>query len=101
MASEDGCTIITWMYSSPKGEQFVHAQVGKRSSEANYQAYYWRCVFLLFESSARLNGRARHILFVNQFPPAFIDGVDIGILIRQYRVEVVVFETLTLSPSDY
>jgi len=99
--SSDGCTIITWMYSSPKGEQFVHTQVGKRSSDLNYQAYYWRCVFLLFESSARLNNGARHILFVNQFPPGYIDGVDIGMLIRQFRVEVVFFETLTLSPSDY
>jgi len=100
-ASADGCTIITWMYSSPKGEQFVHTQVGKRSSDLNYQAYYWRCVFLLFESSARLNSGARHILFVNQYPPASIDGIDIGILIKQFRVEVVFFETLTLSPSDY
>ncbi len=89
------------MYSSPKGEQFVHTQVGKRSSDVNYQAYYWRCVFLLFESSARLNSGATHILFVNQYPPPFIDGVDIRILIRQYRVDVVFFDTLTLSPSEY
>jgi hypothetical protein len=89
------------MYSSPKGEQFVHTQVGKRSSSLTYQAYYWRCVFLLFESSARLNSGARHILFVNQFPPDSVDGIDIEMLIKQYRVEVVVFDTLTLSPTDY
>ncbi len=101
MPTADSCTIITWMYSSPKGEQFVHTQVGKRSGDLNYQAYYWRCVFLLFESSARLNGGARHILFVNQYPPAVIDGVDIGMLIKQFRIEVVFFDTLTLSPRDY
>jgi len=99
--SADRCIIITWMYSSPKGEQFVHTQVGRRSSDIAYQAYYWRCVFLLFESSDRLNRSARHILFVNQLPPASIDGIDIGVLMKQYRVEVVFFDTLTLSPSDY
>lgn len=93
--------VITWMYSSPQGENILHNQVGRESSSNRYQDYYWRCVFLLFESSHRLNSEVRHILFVNKRPPAIIDGVEINVLIQQFRVEVVMFDHLTLSPGDY
>lgn len=93
--------IVTWMYSSPKGEDILHNQVGRHSSSAEYQNYYWRCVFLLFESSARLNRDTRHLLFVNKRPPAEIDGIDTAVLLRQYRIEVVEFGRMTLSPKDY
>ncbi len=80
--------IVTWMYSSPQETQEVHN-------------FYWRCVFLLFESSNRLNGGVRHILFVNRKPPDVIDGIDVKKLIRQYDIEIVEFPSLTISPSDY
>lgn len=93
--------IVTWMYSSPEGESIFHAQVGLASGMQKVQNFYWRCVFLLFESSARLNTGARHILFINKKPPDLIDGVDINKLVQQYNLEIIKFTTVTKSPSDY
>lgn len=93
--------ITTWMYSSPEGENILHSQVGSASGSHEVQEYYWRCVFLLFESSVRLNSAARHILFINKYPPDFIDGVNVKILVKQYQVEIVELETVTKSPFGY
>ena len=94
-------TIVTWMYCSPKDENILHLQMGDDSGTQEYQDFYWRCVFLLFESSARLNPGARHLLFVNKNPPRAIDGVDIDALTRQYNVEVIKLQNITKSPPDY
>ena len=93
--------IATWMYSSPPGENIIHPQVGAASSAKKTQLFYWRCVFLLFESSARINSNARHILFINKDPPVAIDGIDTRALLKQYWIEVVQFPTITKSPPDY
>ena len=93
--------IVTWMYSSPEGENIFHAQVGSNSGTQRIQNYYWRCALLLFESSNRLNPEARHILFINKRPPSKIDGVDINRLIQQYNIELIEFPTITKTPSDY
>jgi hypothetical protein len=89
------------MYSSPEGENILHDQVGTASSTQKVQNYYWRCTLLLFESSARLNADARHILFINKNPPDTIDSVDVNRLIQQYNIELIELPTLTKSPSDY
>ncbi len=93
--------IATWMYSSPKGEKILHHQVGRNSGTKRIQNYYWRCVFLLFESSNRLNSDCRHLLFVNKMPPASIDGIDTKSLLQQYLIEVVELPTITLTSPDY
>ncbi|HIK58126.1 MAG: hypothetical protein ABGZ19_10045 [Verrucomicrobiales bacterium] len=93
--------IVTWMYSSPKSESILHSQMGKRSGTQKNQNYYWRCVFLLFESSSRLNPASRHVLFINKKPPNKIDGIDINRLIQQYNIELVEFPKITKSPPDY
>jgi hypothetical protein len=93
--------VTTWMYCTPRGDDVLHPQVGMRSSDQRSQNYYWRCVFLLFESSARHNIDARHVLFVNQWPPAQIDGVETRRLIDQYRIEVVELQSCTRPPPNY
>lgn len=93
--------IVTWMYSSPAGEHILHNQIGGSVSSQHAQNFYWRCVFCLFESSARLNEDVRHVLFVNKRPPQEIDGVATAPLLQRYGIEVVEFERLTLSPPDY
>ena len=93
--------IVTWMYSSPAGEHILHNQIGASVSSQRAQDYYWRCVFCLFESSHRLNEEVRHILFVNKRPPERIDGFSTQALLERYRIEVVEFPHMTLSPPDY
>jgi hypothetical protein len=93
--------IVTWMYCSPPGENILHTQVGKLSGTRRVQEYYWRCAFLLFESSTRKNQDSRHLLFINQDPPATIDGVETAALIRDFNIELVRFPSITKSPADY
>ena len=93
--------IVTWMYSSPIGEQIPHAQIGKSCDTIELQNIYWRSIFLLFESSNRLNRETRHILFVNNPPPIFIDGIIINDLIEQYNIEIIKLPSITKSPLDY
>ena len=93
--------IVTWMYSSPEGEKVFHAQVGNESDSVETQNIYWRCIFLLFESSVRLNKETRHILFINREPPRFIDGIDTRRLVEQYSIELVKFPSITMSPPDF
>lgn len=92
--------VVTWMYCSPQEEDIYYCQVGTANDEQT-QLLYWRCVFLLFESSARLNKDTRHILFVNKMPPDFIDGVDISVLVKDYSIEIVQLSTITKTPRDY
>ncbi|QDU34207.1 hypothetical protein KS4_22720 [Poriferisphaera corsica] len=94
--------VVTWMYCSPPKEKINHAQMGADSDLAETQNYYWRCIFLMFESSWRLNGGdTRHILLVNKRPPDEIDGVDTRQLIEQYGVEVIDIPNITKAPEDY
>jgi hypothetical protein len=93
--------VITWMYTSPPGERILHPQVGSESDSRRFQDYYWRCVFLLFESSARMNAQVRHLLFLNREPPAEIDGVRTARLLDQYRIELVPFAAMTRAPAGY
>jgi len=89
------------MYTSPQNERIHHAQVGANSGTQEVQNIYWRCVFMLFESSSRLNDGVRHILFINRKPPDLIDGIDVNKLIKQYNIEIVEFPSITISPPDY
>jgi hypothetical protein len=92
--------ITTWMYTSPPGEHIWH-NLAASTSALRIQEYYWRCIFLLFESSARLDPADRRILFVNRRPPRQIDGIDLDALLQQYAIEVVELPTITKSPPDY
>ena len=93
--------IVTWMYCSPPKEKIKHAQMGSNSDLISTQNYYWRCIFLLFESSHRHNKNTRHILLVNKMPPDTIDGIEISKLIKQYNIEIVDIPNITKAPSDY
>src|SRR6266545_2621668 len=89
------------MYSTPPGDKVMHYQVGADSDLQATQNVYWRCLFCLFESSQRLNGDIRHILFVNKPPPAEIDGIDTARLIRSFNIELVTLKHFTRPPKDY
>lgn len=93
--------VATWMYTSPANENILHDQVGKKSSSLKTQNYYWRCVFLMFESSYSLNKSVRHLLFLNKYPPKFIDGISTCQLIDKFEIEIITLENLSKSPEGY
>ena len=64
-------------------------QVGLDSSDAAFQAVYWRCVACFFATSARQNPEARHILYTTADTLPSVEGVAMGGLLRRLGVEVV------------
>lgn len=93
--------VSTWLYCSPPHDRVMHRQVGKKSDSKSYQNIYWRCVFCLFESSARLNKNVQNILFVNTYPPKSLDGIQTQDLINSFNIRIVQFENLTRPPLNY
>src|SRR6185369_685535 len=93
--------VCTWMYSTPPGDKVLHSQVGRDSDSLAIQNLYWRCVFCLFESSHRLNGGARHLLFLNKEPPAVIDGIDVAKCIEAFKIELVRLDHWSRPPAGY
>lgn len=79
----------------------LHAQTGADSDQLETQLVYWRCIFCLFESSARMNSQARHVLLINQPPPGQIDGVPTKRLLEKYRIELMELPSITRPPKDY
>lgn len=93
--------LSTWMYTTPKDDKVLHSQTGRDSDSRRVQDLYWRCVFCLFASSLRANGPLRHLLFVNQLPPASIDGIDLYSLCDRFSIEIVQLDHWTRPPADY
>lgn len=62
-------TLATWLYADPEGSESRYSQVEGRSSSADFQAVYWRCVVLFFATSVRHNPDARHLLYTNVSVP--------------------------------
>ena len=93
--------VASWMYTAPKGDKVLHPQVGKNVDTQKVQNYYWRCVFCLFESSARQNSNTRHLLFVNESPPEYIDQFSTQKMIDRYGIEIVHMKEITRPPKDY
>jgi hypothetical protein len=101
-SSNAGTRIVcTWMYSTPPGDKVLHSQVGRDSDSQTTQNLYWRCAFCLFESSHRLNGSVRHLLFVNRPPPPWIDGIDIAKCMKAFNVELVDLGHWSRPPAEY
>src|SRR5690349_13456125 len=93
--------LVTWMYSSAKGEKIVHHQSGD-SDQQKTQNLYWRCVFCMFESSWRNNKDLfTHVLYVNKLPPETIDGISTDALVKKYNIDIRLFPVRSLPPKGF
>jgi hypothetical protein len=94
--------LVTWMYSSAKGEKIVHHQSGGDSDQLKTQNFYWRCVFCMFESSWRNNKDLFiHILYVNKLPPESIDGIPTDVLVKKFNIDIRFFPARSLPPKGF
>ena len=94
-------TIVTAGFVADKlGEESEFPQMAAPSSSLAFQSVYWRCLYVLFSSSIRLNRSARHILFCNTQPPV-VDGVDIGAALSALGVEVVELPFKSRPPQGF
>lgn len=93
--------ICTSMFSHDPSNKSKYSAVGGDSSSQSFQDCYWRCIACLFYTSKRFNASARHLLFVNKEPPAFVDGFDYQAFLRDCGVELVVLDNPTLPPKGY
>ena len=93
--------ISTWMYTLPEGDTARHPQMGNRSDTTEAKNAYWRCAFCMFASSHVHNPQARHILFCNELPPAYIDGQSTKEISERFAIEYLPFPSITRPPKDY
>ena len=82
--------ITTWFHQDGKESEGRYANVGSNSSDQYVQDVYWRCVYVFFHSSCRVNLEARHVLFTNAGSLPTVDGLcmrasleELGVLIVQ------------------
>lgn len=80
--------IATWMVRDLPGEECTYSQVGSNSSNAEFQAVYWRSIAVFFASSLRVNASARHIFFTDRSNPVNVDGLEIFAWFNRQGVEV-------------
>lgn len=93
--------ISTWIYLDAKNETSQYPQIGGDSSSSKFQAVYWRCVVVFFETSLRYNHDCRHILFTNTEQLPVIDGFDVGEYLRENDVEVICIKNKYPLPQGY
>ena len=96
--------ITTWIYlDSPEEESIFPNNKGK-SSSAQFQAVYWRCVMVFFESSLRFHRddeTIEHILFTNTDDIPVVDGLDLKQYFEKNKISLVKLENKYPLPQDY
>jgi hypothetical protein len=93
--------ISTWIYLDSKQEQSKYAQIRGDSSTKKFQANYWRCVVVFFESSLRYNEDAEHILFTNTDGLPEVEGFDIRAFLDRNNIKVVNLANKYPLPQGY
>lgn len=96
--------IGTWIYLDTPEEESKFPNNKGKSSTPEFQAVYWRCVIVFFESSIRCHGGlndVQHILFTNTANLPIIDGLDLDIYFKDNNIKVVQLENKYPLPKNY
>jgi len=94
----------TWIYlDSPEESSHFPNNKGK-SSTPEFQAVYWRCVVVFFETSLRVHQNEnyiQHILFTNTNHIPIVDGMDLKEYFEKNNIEVVILDNKYPLPNNY
>ncbi len=83
--------ISTWLCLDDKDEESTYYQVGSNSSSPEFQAVYWKCVFVFFIYGRRFNRDCVFRLYLNKpVDPLIIEGINIPDKLKEHGVEVIV-----------
>ena len=93
--------IATWIYLESKEEKSKYPNNKGDASSKSFQAVYWKCILIFFETSLRYNPKAKHVLFSNTNNLPTIDGFSVANYLEQNNIELVVLENKYPLPTNY
>lgn len=96
--------IATWVYLDSPEERSNFPNNKGNSSSLAFQAVYWRCIVVFFESSLRFhanNPEIEHILYTNTSQIPTIDGLDLNQFFKENNIRVVVLKNKYPLPQNY
>ncbi|WP_298480606.1 hypothetical protein [uncultured Maribacter sp.] len=93
--------IGTWVYLDSEEEKSKYPNNKGNSTSPEFQAVYWRCIVLFFESSLRYHKKEKHILFTNTNDIPVVDGLDLNIFFKENNIEIVSLENKYQLPNDF
>jgi len=93
--------IATWVYLDSKEEKSKYPNTGGDSTSPEFQAVYWRCIVLFYETSLRFHKELKHIFFTNTADLPVVDGFSIRDFFEKNNIEVVSLENKYPLPDNY
>lgn len=75
-----------------------------KSSTFKFQAVYWRCVVVFFETSLRFhrkNPSIKHVLFTNTIDIPEVDGMNLNEYFSKNEIEIVYLDNKYPLPNNY
>ncbi len=93
--------IATWVYLDSPEEKSKYPNTGGDSTSPAFQAVYWRCIVLFYETSLRFHKDVHHIFFTNTDTLPTVDGLDIADFFKKNNVEVVPLKNRYPLPQNY
>tara|TARA_R110002020_G_scaffold91560_2_gene222281 strand:+ start:12704 stop:13738 length:1035 start_codon:yes stop_codon:yes gene_type:complete len=93
--------IATWVYLDSAAEKSKYPNTGGDSTSPEFQAVYWRCIIVFFETSLKFHKDATHILFTNTTEVPIVDGLDLNDYFRKKGIQVVTLKNKYPLPENY
>lgn len=95
--------ISTWVYldSEEEKSKYPNNSVKASSDSPKFQAIYWRCVIVFFQTSLRFHKNRRHILFTNTDTLPLLDGFCIKDFFDKHNIEVITVKNKYPLPNGY
>ncbi|APQ18507.1 hypothetical protein [Maribacter hydrothermalis] len=95
--------ISTWVYldSEEEKSKYPNNSVKASSNSPEFQAIYWRCVIVFFQTSLRFHKNHRHILFTNTENIPLINGFSIKDFFEENNIEVISLKNQYPLPNGY
>ena len=94
--------IATWIYLDPPEEKSKYPNNKGDSTTEEFQAVYWRCLAVFYETSLRHHGVGyKHLLFTNEDNIPVVDGLDLKKFFKENDIEIVVLKNKYPLPNNY
>lgn len=93
--------VATWVYLDSKKEKSKYPNTGGDSTSPEFQAVYWRCIILFYETSLRFHKDVNHLFFTNTTELPIVDGFSIKDYFESNNIEVVSLKNNYPLPDNY
>lgn len=93
--------ISTWFCEDEVGQESVYHQTGQVSSSDKHKNIYWRCIYVFYLSSIRVNSSDKHLFFTNTKCLPVVDGLDFQEFFKLHDIEVIHTDFKYRTPKGY